>query len=121
MSTLVVDTLTNQEPQLCKAWVNFNGTLADITSTMVGYNVSSITDNGTGDYTLNFTTSMSDSNYSVAGTARYPSSVNNFLITLGTSSGTGTYTSSNLQVNTATSSTSTRYDCSIVNVQVFGN
>ena len=34
-------------------------------------NVSSITDNGTGNYTVNFTTAMSDANYSVGGTAGY--------------------------------------------------
>jgi hypothetical protein len=31
------------------------------------YNVSSITDNGTGDYTVNFTTAMADANYVVTG------------------------------------------------------
>lgn len=46
----------------CRAWVNFNpsGTVAIRGSA----NVSSLADNGTGDYTVNFTTSMSDSNYS---------------------------------------------------------
>jgi hypothetical protein len=44
-----------------KAWVNFNGT--GTVSIRGSMNVSSITDNGTGDYTINFTTSMTDTNY----------------------------------------------------------
>ena len=51
----------------CKAWVNFNGT--GTVAIRASYNVSSITDNGTGDYTVNFTTALADANYSVNGTA----------------------------------------------------
>ena len=47
---------------LCKAWVNFNGT--GTVAIRASYNVSSITDNGTGDYTVNFTTALADANYS---------------------------------------------------------
>jgi hypothetical protein len=46
-----------------RAWVNFNGT--GTVAIRASGNVSSITDNGTGDYTVNFTTAMSDANYSV--------------------------------------------------------
>ena len=47
----------------CRAWVNFNGT----GTVAIGDsgNVSSITDNGTGDYTVNFTTAMPNANYAV--------------------------------------------------------
>jgi hypothetical protein len=51
-------------PGLCKAWVNFNGTGS--VRIRAAYNVSSITDNGTGDYTVNFTTAMPDANYALA-------------------------------------------------------
>lgn len=44
-----------------KAWANFNGT--GTVAIRASYNVSSITDNGTGDYTVNFTTAISDTNY----------------------------------------------------------
>ena len=47
----------------CRAWVNFNGT--GTVAIRASGNVSSITDNGTGDYTINFTTSMPDANYSL--------------------------------------------------------
>jgi hypothetical protein len=48
------------------AWVNFNGT--GTVAIRSAYNVSSITDNGTGDYTVNFTTALSDANYSAIAT-----------------------------------------------------
>lgn len=47
-----------------KAWVNFNGT--GTVAIRASYNVTSITDNGTGDYTVNFTTAMPDANYSTS-------------------------------------------------------
>lgn len=47
----------------CTAWVNFNGT--GTVAIRDSFNVSSITDNGTGDYTVNFATPMANSNYSV--------------------------------------------------------
>ena len=51
----------------CRAWVNFNGT--GTVAIRGSGNVSSITDNGVGDYTINFTTAMPDANYSVTGIA----------------------------------------------------
>jgi hypothetical protein len=57
---------------LCRAWVNFNGT--GTVAIRASFNVSSITDNGTGHYTINFTTAFVDSNYVMAGTAAYSTS-----------------------------------------------
>ena len=72
---LTVSTLNNDTGPLAtqngmtgipKAWVNFNGT--GTVAIRDSFNVSSITDNGTGDYTINFTTAMSNTNYaSVSG------------------------------------------------------
>jgi hypothetical protein len=45
----------------CRAWVNFNGT--GTVAILASGNVSSITDNGTGDYTVNFATAMPDANF----------------------------------------------------------
>lgn len=50
-----------------KAWVNFNGTTASPSTIRGSYNVSSVTKNGTGDYTVNFTNAMTDANYSFCG------------------------------------------------------
>jgi hypothetical protein len=55
---------------LCRAWVNFNGVSGSV-AIRASFNVSSITYNGTGDYTVNFTNAMTDTNYSVSGSARY--------------------------------------------------
>jgi hypothetical protein len=49
----------------CRAWVNFNGT--GTVAIRASGNVSSITDNGTGDYTVNFSTNMPNANYCVIG------------------------------------------------------
>ena len=51
----------------CRAWVNFNGT--GTVAIRASGNVSSVSDNGTGIYTVNFTTAISDANYSVVGAA----------------------------------------------------
>ena len=70
MSTLNTVNITNGTDSItvegavkgsAKAWVNFNGT--GTVAIRASYNVSSITDNGTGDYTVNFTTAMVDANY----------------------------------------------------------
>jgi hypothetical protein len=54
----------------CRAWVNFNGT--GVVSVIASGNVSSVTDNGVGDYTLNFTTPMPNTNYSISsGSTEY--------------------------------------------------
>jgi hypothetical protein len=54
----------NTENYKCRAWVNFNGT--GTVAIRASGNVSSITDNGTGDYTANFATAMPDANYLVS-------------------------------------------------------
>jgi hypothetical protein len=63
----IQDSSGTQIGTFCRAWVNFNGT--GTVAIRASFNVSSITDNGTGDYTVNFTTAMPDANYSVCGTA----------------------------------------------------
>jgi hypothetical protein len=62
---------------LARAWVNFNGT--GTVAIRASGNVSSITDNGTGRYTVNLTTAMPDTNYAPTATVLYES-----LSTLGT-------------------------------------
>ena len=73
---------------VAKAWVNFNGTGA--VAIRASYNVSSITDNGTGDYTVNFTTAMADTNYSVPASAKNTASSNADIRVVGTYSLTTT-------------------------------
>jgi hypothetical protein len=60
---------------LCRAWVNFNGT--GTPAIRASFNVSSITDNGTGDYTINFTTAFADANYTITGSSGGQNSTSN--------------------------------------------
>jgi hypothetical protein len=50
-----------------KAWAQFNGSTSTISAS---YNVSSVTRNSTGVFTINFTNDLADANYAIAGTAR---------------------------------------------------
>jgi len=63
---ITTDDLASTVP-VAKAWVNFNGT--GTVAIRGQYNVSSITDNNTGDYTVNFTTAMPDANYAFCTSA----------------------------------------------------
>ncbi len=62
----------------CRAWVNFNGT--GTVAIRASGNVSSITDNGTGDYTINFTNAMPDANYALTGSSGDGANANQMLI-----------------------------------------
>jgi len=101
----------------CRAWVNFDGT--GTPAIREDGNVSSITDNGTGDYTVNFTTAMPDANYAVSGIGQAPNGSGTQLITVGTprlSSGTN-YSTSSITVITnegGTSRVDSLYTCVVV-------
>ena len=47
-----------------KAWIHFDG--QDTVAIRDSFNVSTLTDNGTGDYTISFTTAMANTNYAVS-------------------------------------------------------
>jgi hypothetical protein len=84
MSTVVVGTIQSNSTSpptfnntggtqigtLCRAWVNFNGTTntGGFCTIRSSFNVTTVADNGTGDYTVNFTTAMPDANYSTVCT-----------------------------------------------------
>jgi len=61
----IVDVNNVQIGTFCRAWINFNGT--GTPASRASFNVSSITDNGVGNYTVNFTNAMPDANYSAIG------------------------------------------------------
>jgi hypothetical protein len=94
-----------------RAWVNFNGT--GTLAILGSGNVSSVTDNSLGDYTISFATAMSDTNYAVVATAAGVGSsdpiawVNNAV-----------YTTGSVRVGTGFSSTGSFADASIVNIMV---
>jgi len=96
----------------CRAWVNFNG--SGTVAISASFNVTSITDNGVGDYTVNMTNAMPDANYSALSTVRFVSG--------------GTYIFSNIHNSIAPTTTTVRFltgntaspvDPTIYNVAVF--
>ena len=97
-----------------KAWVNFNGT--GTVAIRRAFNVSSITDNGTGLYTVNFTNAMVDTSYAITGTT-----MNNGQMGVqirGSYNTTPTlYTTSAVSINTTQANSF--YDCAIVTVTIF--
>lgn len=104
----------------CRAWVNFNGT--GTVAIRASGNVSSVTDNSTGDYTLNFSTAMPDANYNAVAMGRTWPNVQSegFVIAFRNNAGDGTTgrTASNIRIsalNQATNSTDSPY----VGVSIF--
>lgn len=97
-----------------RAWVNFNGTGA--VAIRASGNVTSITDNGTGDYTINFTNALPDVNYSPVGLTRRGSVNTDLMVALPVS---GTFSTSALQVVTVAASDGvTKLDADIVSIHV---
>jgi hypothetical protein len=86
---------TNEQKQVCKAWVNFNGT--GTVAIRKSFNVSSITDHGTGKYTVNFTNAFVDNEYSVSGMCSPVDANNNGYATVGLEFG-GTYSTTAVRI-----------------------
>jgi hypothetical protein len=100
---------------LCRAWVNFNGT--GTVAIRASFNVSSITDNGVGLYTINLTNAMPDTNYAFIGTARW--NTTNVSIMVLSSPSNGTKTTSAFAIGMAQSNTAGYADSDEVNLSVF--
>jgi hypothetical protein len=101
-----------------RAWVNFNGT--GTVAIRASGNVSSITDNGTGDYTVNFSTAMSDANYSAAALPNDNTVGTNLIIAC--ENQTRTKSASQYHLYTAYGGNGVNkalYDINTVNVSVF--
>ncbi len=112
LGSSVLATPTGSAPAyLCRAWVVFTGT--DTVTIRGSGNVSSITDNGTGDYGVNFTTAMTDANYCfVTG------------VSSGNNNAMGSYSTANilagsLRVYVYRSDVGGGEDASSVNVSIF--
>ena len=103
----------------CRAWVNFNGT--GTVAIRASGNVSSITDNGTGDYTVNFTTAMSDANYSTVGTGclLFGTYRANVTIKMSSTSTPATYTTTAVRINTENAQIDLITDGGVINVSIF--
>ena len=103
----------------CRAWVNFNGT--GTVAIRASGNVSSITDRGTGDYTVNFTTAMPNTNYSVSGSALNSDAFANFgrIVTLSAASASDSPTTTSFKITTSFAESGAKNDCFIVGCIVF--
>jgi hypothetical protein len=111
---------TTEQKQIAKAWVNFNGTTSPGTIRS-SFNVSSVSKIGAGRYTINFSTAMTDTNYSVStsGAAFTPT-------TTAASGGNYQGPASHSYLTTSVSvhcgsNESTPEDWAIVCAQIFGN
>ena len=83
----------------CRAWVNFNGT--GTVAIRDSANVSSITDNSTGNYTVNFATDMPDANYSVTSiSGQFSTAGSHIMITAIIAGSCGVYTANNVDSST---------------------
>lgn len=118
MSTLRVNTLQDVagtgQPAMAgaaKVWVNFKGT--GTVAIRASFNVSSITDNGTGDYTVNFSSALTDANYAVVSLGGFSTTV------------PGTVASAGAPVNSSSarigffSTSATAFDREFASVAVF--
>jgi hypothetical protein len=99
----------------CRAWVNFNGTTSPGTIRASG-NVSSVTRNATGDYTVNFATAMPDADFATMGYGqRVTSAFSNFTSSLHESQpGTG-----GVRIYTANASNGAAENAPVVCVSIF--
>jgi hypothetical protein len=95
----------------CRAWVNFNGT--GTVAIRASGNVSSITDNGAGNYTVNFTTAMPDANFVTVMSAMTSDTLGGVRF-----NGAGGTTTSSVNVY-CTSDARAGADASLINVAVF--
>ena len=100
-----------------KAWVTFDGT--GTPSVTEDYNVDSITDQGTGQYTINFDNNLPDANYVVAGTGTWSNLSWGLHITVDGS----TIATSGFKIHTVytNSNNFNNTDCKIAMVVVFGD
>ena len=99
-----------------RAWINLHG--SGTVSIRNDGNVASITDNGTGLYTVNFTNALADANYSTVGSCKEASFGYGDFVSFPNS---GTYTSSAVQIRTTRAWNDTQNantDADIANVQV---
>jgi len=104
-----------------KAWVNFNGT--GTVAIRDSHNVSSITDNGTGDYSVNFSSSLGNDTYTVVGTCA-PQSASNTVILESQKNGESRatcYTSSAHRCGVRLTSNGAFQDTDTVNIMYFGD
>jgi hypothetical protein len=99
----------------CRAWVNFNGT--GTVAIRASGNVSSITDNGTGNYKVNFTTAMPDANYATVGSGNRSADIPG--LEASTQFGLSNQTTTSVSVSSQDNDTNAYQDSIVMNVAIF--
>jgi hypothetical protein len=109
-STVPVNTVVNGS---AKAWVNFNGT--GTVAIRASFNVSSITDQGVGNYRVNFTTALADANYGVNITTAIDGTTGvSGVVRTGQLQNTGVMTTTFCDVGSTTTNTTAASDSGIM-------
>ena len=108
-----------------RAWVSWDGGSTGVSTIFGSANVSSVTDNGTGDSTINFTTALPNANYAVVGMCTGYSNYNSTLMVYASANGSGnqnptTKTTSSVRVGYGHSNTVTRQHVGYLSVIVIG-
>jgi hypothetical protein len=119
MSTLRVNNITDASggssglsvPGAAKAWVNFKGT--GTVAIRASGNVTSITDNGTGRYDINFTSAMPDTNYAAVAPCSLTGAGGQTVTT-----GAATYSTTAVSIGCTDAINNVAEDQSIVNVAI---
>ena len=108
----------NVASRTAKAWVNFNGTtnVGGNCTIRADFNVSTVADNGTGNYTINFSTNLSNALYCVNATAARNAA--NESAICGPSGNAGTYSTAAVQIKVQNDA-GTAEDSPIVGVSIF--
>ena len=105
----------DSKQSVIKAWINFNGT--GVIAINDSFNVTSITDNGTGDYTITWDTDFANINYAIVAMGRRDT---NDDISIAIKFG-GTYAVGSVQIQVVAASAYVAKDASIVNILAMGD
>lgn len=113
----IQDSAGTQIGTFCRAWVNFDGTtnVGGFCTIRASFNVTTVADNGSGDYTVNFTNAMPDANYGFAATCQGAGAGNAFI---GVEQNQAT-TPTTLAIRLLVKQTNTSLDRSYVCVAIF--
>ena len=105
----------------CRAWVNFNGTtnVGGFCTIRGSGGVTSVADNGTGDYTVNFNFTFPDTNYAVVGTSKIVGGTGGQNIRIHNDAYATAVTTTAVKVQTTSSANAATADSEMVNIAVF--
>lgn len=118
--------MTGSTDQLCKAWVNFDGTTNTAGKCTIAdsYNVTDVDDNGTGDYTINYTNALNNVNYCVTICVAAHDATTNLnvqgLVKGVSATGATDKTTGHVTIQTGTTNAAALLDVAEIYVMIFG-